>query len=173
MSVVVSHGKLAEVRAITEFAREKGASVVYSLACPTGNWSGARDELLTPAEYTEVDAYMEANPHIRSDWTINFTMKKECPGGREKLCISPYGDVMGCGMNYISHGNVREEPLKAIWARTREWGPFKKRSPKCLIAVDETYLEEYLLPVSGYDTLPLPIEKHPVHPSAPRKADAP
>jgi MoaA/NifB/PqqE/SkfB family radical SAM enzyme len=91
-------------------------------------------------------------------------MLKECPGGREKLCISPYGEVIGCGMNYISFGNVLQEPLENIWERTCEWPPFKKRSKKCLIALDEEYLEEYLLPVAGYETLPVSIEQHPVHP---------
>lgn len=165
LSTVVSHGKLDEMRQITEFARDRGVGIVYSLACPTGNWTGARDELLTPEEYAEVDAYMTANPHIRSDWTINFSMKRECPGGREKLCISPYGDVMGCGMNYISHGNVREEPLEAIWRRTLEWAPFRQRSKTCLIAVNQEYLDEYLIPVTRFDRLPVPIENHPLHPA--------
>lgn len=165
LSTVVSHNGLDNMRRITEFADNSGVGIVYSLACPTGNWAGAREQLLTSEEWEEVDLYMTANPHIRSDWTINFTMKKECPGGREKVCISPYGDVMGCGMNFISHGNVREEPLEKIWRRMGQWGPFKKRSKKCLIAVDQEYLDEYLIPVAGADVLPVPVEKHPVHPS--------
>ncbi|HUU39618.1 MAG TPA: SPASM domain-containing protein, partial [Desulfatiglandales bacterium] len=132
--------------------------------CPTGNWEGACEHLLTQEEWDEVDRFMIEHPHVRSDWTINFSMRKECPGGREKLCISPYGDVMGCGMNFISLGNVLEEPLEIIWKRTCEWPPFKRRATKCLIAVDEEYLKEYIFPIVGYDTLPVSIFEHPVHP---------
>lgn len=166
LSNVVSHNQFERTKKVVEFARENDLGVVFSLACPTGNWAGAREELLTMEEWYEVDKYMKDHPFIRSDWTINFSLRQECPGGREKLCISPYGDVMGCGMNFISHGNVLEEPLEDIWKRMCEWPPFKRRSDKCLIAIDPEYLEEYLLPVAGSDVLPVPLDKHPKHPQA-------
>lgn len=164
ISTVVSRGELERAKRVAEFARKSDYSVVFSLACPTGNWAGARDMLLTQDEWLEVDRYMKKNPYIRSDWTINFSLRNECPGGREKICISPYGDVMGCGMNFISLGNVREEPLEFIWRRMGQWGPFKKRSKQCLIALDKEYLEEYLLPIAANDVLPVPVNKHPIHP---------
>lgn len=164
LSNVVSHGGLERSRRVAEYARRNGYGIVFSLACPTGNWAGAREMLLTPEDWAEVDRFMAENPYVRSDWTINFSMRKECPGGREKICISPYGDVMGCGMNFVSLGNVRDEPLETIWKRMCAWGPFRKRSRRCLIALDEGYLEEYLLPVAGKDVLPVPVDLHPVHP---------
>lgn len=165
LSTVVSHNELDKMRQVTDFAKRREVGLVFSLACPTGNWAGARQHLLTPEDWQEVDRFMKDHPYVRSDWTINLSLKTECPGGREKICISPYGDVMGCGMNFISHGNVREESLKAIWHRMLQWSQFKKRSKKCLIALDEEYLEEYLLPVAGNAVLPVPLAEHPVHPS--------
>lgn len=164
LSNVVSRGELDRSKKVAEFAKQNGYGVVFSLACPTGNWAGAREMLLTPEEWASVDKYMKDNPYIRSDWTINFSMKSECPGGREKICISPYGDVMGCGMNFVSFGNVRTEPLRDIWMRMCQWGPFKQRSKHCLIALDKEYLDEYLLPISGSRVLPVPVDRHPVHP---------
>lgn len=164
LSTVISHGELERMKKVVRFAKERNVGVSFSLACPTGKWEGARNHLLTPQEWQQVDQFMTDNPHVRSDWTINFSMKKECPGGREKLCVSPYGDIMGCGMNFISLGNVLHEPLAKIWERTKKWPPFQKRSQKCLIAVDQEYLEEYLLPVVGSDSLPVSVKNHPKHP---------
>lgn len=164
LSVVVSHSNFAMVKRLTAFAEEKGIGIVYSLATPAGNWDGAKDQLLTPEDWAEVDAYMTANPHVRSDWTINLSMKKGCPAGYEKVSVSPYGDVQGCAMSFISHGNLREEPLEAIWRRMLDYDQYKKRSPVCLIGLDHTYIDEYLAPVNGMDILPVPAEKHPLHP---------
>ncbi|MBF0103105.1 MAG: radical SAM protein [Desulfobacterales bacterium] len=164
LSTVVSHNGFERTKKLTEFAKKNNIGVVFSLACPTGNWAGARENLLTSNEWIHIDQYMKNNPYIRSDWTINLSLKTECPGGREKICISPYGDVMGCGMNFISHGNVLEEPLEIIWKRMGEWWPFKKCSKKCLIALDEEYLEEYLLPIAGSTILPVRLDQHPIHP---------
>lgn len=161
LSNVVSHNEIERSKKVAQFARDNELGVVFSLACPMGNWAGAQDILLTPEEWLEVDAFMHDNPYIRSDWTINLSLKRECPGGREKLCISPYGDVMGCGMNFISHGNVRQSPLEMVWRKMAEWPPFKKRSKECLISVDQDYLHNYLLPIADSQTLPVKVEEHP------------
>lgn len=166
LSIVVAHNDLDTMRGLTEFAEKEGIGIVFSLATPSGNWKGNMDELLTPEEWKEVDAYMDANSHIRSDWTINLDMKKGCPAGYEKLALSPYGDVQGCAMLFVSHGNVRDEPLETIWRRMHGWQPFKKRPKQCLIALDRPFIEDYLLPTNAYDVLPVPADKHPTHPDA-------
>ncbi len=119
--------------------------------------------LLTQEEWREVQAFMRANRHIRSDWTINFSTKVECPGGREKLNISPYGDIMGCGMNFVSFGNVREEPLKEIVRRMGEFPYFKNPSPDCLIGAHPEYIEKYIRPLAGRQ-VPVQVDQHPTHP---------
>lgn len=167
LSVVVSHGNFETVKRLTEFAAGNAIGIVYSLATPAGNWTGAKEQLLTPEEWREVDAYMTAHPHVRSDWTINLSMRKGCPAGYEKVSISPYGDVQGCAMSFISHGNVLEEPLADIWTRMRSWSQYKKRSPVCLIGLDPEYIDEYIMPVNGLKVLPVPVEKHPRHPLVP------
>lgn len=166
LSIVVAHNHLEEMRRLAAFAKEEDIGIVFSLATPSGNWSGARDELLTPEEWRQVDGYMDANPHVRSDWTINLDMKKGCPAGYEKISLSPYGDVQGCAMLFVSHGNVREEPVADIWHRMHEWQPYRKRPKQCLIALDRPFIEEYLIPTNSYEVLPIPVESHPVHPVA-------
>lgn len=164
ISTVVFHNNFQSTKKLVEFAKRKNIGIVFSLACPSGRWSNSHQYLLTQDEWNTIDRYMHENPHIRSDWTINFSLKQECPSGREKICITPYGDVTGCGMNSISFGNIRKEPLEKIWTRTCNWSQFKRRSSKCLIAVDEEYLTEYLFPIADNNELPIPIWNHPKHP---------
>ena len=114
-------------------------------------------------EWDYVQHYMKANPHIRSDWTINFSMRQECPGGREKVNISCYGDVTGCGMNPISFGNVRHEPLKKIWKRMGNFPDFKRKNPNCLTGADIDYIKKYIEPIAGH-VIPVQIDKHPTSP---------
>jgi len=163
LSTVIMHDGLDKMREMTRFAEENGIGIVFSLACVSGNWADEHGVLLTQDEWKLVQEYMRRHPFIRSDWTINFSMQQECPGGREKVSISCYGDVMGCGMNYVSFGNVREEPLETIWKRMGNFPEFKKRSRDCLIGADPDYIEQYIRPLSGM-TVPVRIDRHPTHP---------
>lgn len=163
LSTVIMHNGLEKMEEMVRFAKENEIGIVFSLACVSGNWSDEKDVLLTKDEWESVQSYMKANPHIRSDWTINFSMHQECPGGREKVSVSCYGDVTGCGMNYISFGNIREEPLEKIWRRMGNFPDFKRRSPDCLIGADPKYIEKYIRPLSDLN-VPVRIDKHPVHP---------
>lgn len=163
ISTVVMHGGLGKMRDMVRFARENDVGIVFSLACVSGNWSDESDVLITPEEWAEVQRYMHDNPAVRSDWTINFSMRQECPGGREKLSISCYGDVTGCGMNYVSFGNIREEPLEKIWRRMGNFPDFKRRSCDCLIGADPDYIERYIKPLAGMP-VPVRIDRHPTHP---------
>ncbi|MBI5527345.1 MAG: radical SAM protein [Deltaproteobacteria bacterium] len=40
-----------------------------------------------------------------------------CAAGREKLTVSPFGDVYACALVQVPAGSVRTEPLDAIWRR--------------------------------------------------------
>lgn len=163
LSTVIAHNGLDKMAEMVRFARENKIGIVFSLACVSGNWADEQGVLLTAQEWQTVQEYMRENRHIRSDWTINFSLRQECPGGREKISISCYGDVMGCGMNYVSFGNVREEPLETIWRRMHNFPDFKRRSQNCLIGADPEYIEKYIKPISGM-TVPVQIDRHPLHP---------
>ena len=163
ISTVIMHNGLDKMSEMASFAKKNGIGIVFSLACVSGNWSDEKDVLLSDNEWKAVQEFMKKNPYIRSDWTINFSMRQECPGGREKVNISCYGDVMGCGMNYISFGNVREEPLEKIWRRMCNFPDFKRRSPNCLIGADRGYIEKYIRPLSGLP-VPVRVDRHPANP---------
>lgn len=163
LSTVIMHNGLDKMEEMVRFAADNDIGIVFSLACVSGNWADEHEVLLTSDEWSRVQKYMKQNPHVRSDWTINFSMKQECPGGREKVSISCYGDVMGCGMNYLSFGNIRTEPLETIWRRMANFPPFKQRTANCLIGADPEYIEKYIRPISGM-SVPVSIDRHPLHP---------
>lgn len=171
ISTVIMHNGMDKMKEMIRFAKENDIGIVFSLACVSGNWSDEKDVLLTKDEWAYVQSYMKANPHIRSDWTINFSMHQECPGGREKVSISCYGDVTGCGMNYISFGNIREEPLEKIWRRMGNFPDFKRRSPDCLIGADHEYIKKYIEPLANLN-VPVRIDKHPTNPISFEKLEA-
>ena len=110
-------------------------------------------------DWEGVDALMDSTSHIRSDWTINLDMKKGCPAGYEKISLSPYGDVQGCAMLFVSHGNIRHKPLSEILADMREWPHYKKRAGKCLIALDRPFIDEVVIPTSRMPVLPIPLNQ--------------
>ncbi len=164
LSTVIMRDGMDKMKEIVQFAMKNEIGVIFSLACVSGEWSQAKDVLLTDEEWKYVQNYMKKNNGIiRSDWTINLSMKTECPGGREKISVSPYGDIQGCGMNYVSFGNIREEPLERIWRRSCEFPDFKRRPTSCLIGADMDYIERYIRPLSG-KTVPVQIDQHPTNP---------
>jgi MoaA/NifB/PqqE/SkfB family radical SAM enzyme len=163
LSTVIAHNGLEKMERMVAFAREKKIGIVFSLACIAGNWADNEEMLLTEREWQDVQSYMRAHPIVRSDWTINFSGRQECPGGREKINVSCYGDVMGCGMNYVSFGNVRNEPLETILKRMRKFPDFRRRSRNCLIGADREYIQKYIAPLSGL-SVPVQIDQHPTHP---------
>ncbi len=170
ISTVIAHNGLDKMKDMVQFAKKNGVGIVFSLACVSGNWAEEKNILLEQGEWLDVQRFMNANPFIRSDWTINFSLRQECPGGREKINISPYGDVMGCGMNYISFGNIRQEPLEKIWRRMGNFSEFRRRSPVCLIGADSRYIDTFIRPLSGM-TVPVRIDAHPAHPIPLRELD--
>ena len=163
LSTIIMHGNMNKMAEMERLARDRGVGLVFSPACASGRNSDEEDVLLTDEEWTQLMGFMRDHPRVRGDFSINLSMRQECPGGREKIGISSYGDVIGCAMNPVSFGNVRQEPLATIWTRMQRFPAFAQRSRVCLIAADRRYIDEYIRPLSG-STLPVSIERHPTHP---------
>lgn len=170
LSTVIMHNGLKKMREMVKFAVKNNIGIVFSLACVSGNWADEGGVLLTGQEWQDIRDFMKSNPFIRSDWTINFSLRQECPGGREKISISSYGEAMGCGMNYVSFGNVRQEPLKTIWRRMGNFPDFKRRSADCLIGADREYIRKFIQPLSGL-VVPIRVDRHPTNPITLKELD--
>ncbi|MBP7216607.1 MAG: radical SAM protein [Candidatus Omnitrophica bacterium] len=155
------HGELLKIKKIIALALSKGAMISASTAVLSGKWAAQKDCKLDEAEWREVREILRQYPEVRFDWNINYSLKYECPGGREKICIGIYGDVYGCATNPVSFGNVRNEPLKNIWQRMHTFEPFRKRSPICLVSEDEDYIRTFIDPIADHEEHPVNIGDHP------------
>lgn len=156
-----SHGQMQKVKKIMQMALEMDCNITPATAVLSGRWAGQSKYLLDDAEWKETRQLLDKYPQMRFDWSINYSLKNECPGGREKVSIGVYGDVLGCPGNPISFGNVREESLKNIWKRMHNFVPFKKRSPICLISEDINYIKSFVDPIAEFKQHPVDISAHP------------
>ncbi len=77
-----------------------------------------------------------------------------CPGVKEMVNMTPYGDVINCANNHVYLGNVRDESLASIRERALTESPFGKYRP-CFLTKDEDFMNIYypLLKERGNMTL--------------------
>jgi len=89
--------------------------VLTNLAAPTGRLAG---ESVRMSEFRQFYyRLMKKYPLMRSDTTYNYFGWNKCPGGREKLYITAYGEVLMCTFNQISYGNVLQNSLRDIYEK--------------------------------------------------------
>jgi MoaA/NifB/PqqE/SkfB family radical SAM enzyme len=100
---------------LLELSKQIDVHVLTNLAAPTGELEG---EQVRITEF--MDRYydlMKRYPLMRSDTTFNWFGWDKCPGGREKIYITAYGEVIQCTFVQISYGNVKITPLRQIYDR--------------------------------------------------------
>lgn len=100
---------------LLDFAMKKNLHVLTNLAAPTGRLTGEDVRMTKFREFYY--NLMKKYPLMRSDTTYNYFGNNRCPGGREKIYITCYGDVIQCTFIQVSYGNVLEESLKVIYDR--------------------------------------------------------
>lgn len=161
---VVSHSSLPHLDEVVAFTRKVGAvSISPSVMVPAGRWSDNQSERLTEADWARIVELEAGYPELRFDFTENLTFQPGCPGGIEKVCVSPYGDVLTCSVNPLSFGNVREEPVEAIWRRIQRFPYFRlgRNFPTCVMAADEGYYRDVLEPMAHIEENPVLVFDHP------------
>ena len=163
ISTVAGHGDKKKIENMIEFCRERKVALVLSLASAMGEWAGQLENNVTTEEWDMYNHMMGENPFMRSDWNINMSLKNECPGGREKLGVSAYGDIATCPMNPVSYGNLRKDTLKNIRAKMMLSPEIAQRSPNCLIGSDHKYIKDFMAPIANYKEFPVLVDEHPVY----------
>jgi MoaA/NifB/PqqE/SkfB family radical SAM enzyme len=141
MSVVISRRNIRSpvFKSMIDLARQHGCVLNCALAVPVGSWERDYDLMLGPEDRRELERIMRANPHVRTDFESNWCVNG-CGALKEKVYISPYGDVLPCPFIHISFGNVFEEPLETIWRRGAATAAFREYAPVCIAAEDRKFL---------------------------------
>jgi MoaA/NifB/PqqE/SkfB family radical SAM enzyme len=144
---------------LAEHCQENG----LSMALPALAGVGAAEEggAASQKEHSQILSLLERYPLLSVDWGFSYFLKRRCPSGKEKIAITCYGDVLGCTLNHISFGSIKEEPLKSIWKRAGKFSQFKKNNDRCLAAFDDVHIESYLNPIKLLNESPVLYEKHP------------
>lgn len=163
LPVATSNLYLRETYEIIEFAKKINAVVVINLMCAMGRTEGEQGVLFDEKFWETYRELVDSHSHLRADFDVNLNLRIGCPAGFEKIHFSPYGDVTGCSMNPVSFGNIRERPLEDIVKKMRSFYHFAKRYPKCLIALDSEYIEDYMNIASNFESIPYPVEENPCY----------
>lgn len=157
----ITKDRLYMMEKMAALAKTLETDMVIAPASTFGNLAGDFEKRLSKNDWNYVMDVFDRHPHLRGDWTLNYSMRVECPGGREKINISPYGEITACTLNQLSFGSVRQESLQEIWNRIRNFEFYKKRSKICLIGFDEEYQEKVIDPISNSEINPVSIFEHP------------
>ncbi len=145
IGTVVSHSNLysAGINRLIKFCQKKLIILIFNLAVPSGNWDNNKNILLTYRDQEYVREIIKNNFAVRLDMdsTIN---QYGCPAWKEKLYITPYGDVAGCTFTQISFGNIKEKRLSQIRDLALKTDLLNKFSDRCYAAENREFIQNYL-----------------------------
>lgn len=154
LNSVFYKGNAHEIERLIDFSRNQNVFLVLNTASSEGSWRKADNKKLEQEDIVIFDNFLSFS-HVRHDSSVNFSGRRECPGGKERIHITAYGDVLTCPLVQISYGNVLEEPLKEIYKKMNNIDYLKKYSRICKHAFDEKYYNELLLSIRNEEKRPV------------------
>lgn len=163
LSTVITHTNFEEVEKIIEFAKKDNKNNVFvllNLISASGAMIGNTSLKLTLGDLERYKKLLDIGL-VRADTIVNFSGKSGCPGGKERIHITAFGDVITCPHVQISYGNIKKEPLKKIWQRMYNMPDLKEYSPVCKHAFDQEYYDKFLKPIEHLTQVPISIHDHP------------
>jgi MoaA/NifB/PqqE/SkfB family radical SAM enzyme len=160
LSAVICHGNKEEIEKLLAFAKKENVFLLLNVASSVGRWQGRNDKKMIEEDVNVFDGFMK-DEYVRNGTSFNFSGKRECPGGKERIHITAYGDVMTCPLVQVSYGNILEEPLKDIFNRMNSFAFIKKHNRVCKHSFDKEYYEKICKPAEQVSNPPLSIFDHP------------
>ena len=98
--------------------------------------------MLDPEDIAAYHKIIEPYNYVHRHISYNYGKQIGCPGTKEMINMTPYGDVMNCANMHIYFGNVFDEPLKDIRERAIKKTPFG-RYHSCFLADDPDFMNVY------------------------------
>ncbi len=157
INVVVDRNNVSKIKDIVNFCKKKKAFCVLDTISSVGRLNGNESLKLLKEQRAIFDKLLK-DPYIRHDSSMNFSLKMECPGGKERVHITAYGDVMTCPLVQVSYGNVNRESLNVIYKRFLQYLHIRKNTSSCKHAFDEEYYRLIVEPAMNTDNPPIFIE---------------
>jgi MoaA/NifB/PqqE/SkfB family radical SAM enzyme len=139
---------------LLEFAEREKVLVNTLFAKGVGNFNN-RDVMMDEEDIRNYQKIIEPYNYVQRHLNFNYGKQFGCPGTKEMINMTPYGDVLNCANMHIYMGNVLEEPLAVIRERALKETPFGRYN-ECFLAVDRDFMNVYygVLRTKGYMTIP-------------------
>ena len=140
-------------RELLELGEREKIMVNTLLAKGVGNFKD-KDVMLDEEDMRAYQKIVEPYNYVLRHLAHNYGRGFGCPGTKEMINMTPYGDVLNCANMHIYFGNVMEEQLKTIRERALKKTPFGLYNP-CFLADDRDFMEVYygLLEKQGHMTI--------------------
>jgi len=149
---------------LVDYTTRKGVLLVLGWAVPAGNWNANRDVLLDDDDLLHLESIHERYPHVRTDFETNY-FHWGCGAVKEKLYITPYGDVLPCAFVHVSLGNVFETPIETIRQSAMAIDWFREHNGRCLAATDREFIDEHMARIFESPHEPVSLEEAGLLPS--------
>ncbi len=146
-----------EFNQVINYCFKKKIMLLFNLPIPLGGWQNCESLLLSPANSKFIRAFEKNTPYAKTDHQSNIKACG-CPAFKEKIYVTPYGDVLGCTFLQFSIGNLRAERFTDIMRKAKKLAYFSEYLPVCPPAEDRSFVERYLTQLNCHDTLPMPFE---------------
>lgn len=157
---VFFHNKINMGLEVIKYCQDQGISANATQVAAVGAWEDG--ELLTKEEHEQIRRMLKKYSRFTLDWVLTYSLKYCCPAGKEKIAITPFGDVVGCSINPLAFGNIQNEPLEKVWRRMGCFSQYKKDSPVCLSSEDFEFIDKYLKPFRDCNEYPIDYKSHPM-----------
>lgn len=128
-------------RELLEFSERERILINTLLAKGTGNFSN-KEVMLDEQDLKAYEEIVKPYTFVQRHLNFNYGKQWGCPGTKEMINMTPYGDVMNCANMHIYGGNVMDEPLGVIRERVLKTTPFG-RYHSCFLAEDKDFCEIY------------------------------
>ncbi|MFH1379698.1 MAG: radical SAM protein [bacterium] len=143
------------------FAEDNAVFLCIAHGGSIGNWADNRSIFLSHTNAEKILSLIRKHKNMKIDFSANLNLRAGCPAIKEKIYITPYGDVLPCTFNPISFGNVQEESLPDIWKRMIEfYAKNINEQTLCLRTYNKDYIHKFLTPIKDMQQ-PVLIDAHP------------
>lgn len=143
---------------LVEYAGKKKVLLLIGWAVPTGNWNANEEVLLTTEDLEYLETIHEKHLHTRTDFESNY-FHFGCGAGKEKLYITPYGDVVPCAFVHIRFGNIFKKSLKEIRDTALKIDWFSKYNSLCLAANNREFREKHMTKIFAANKEPISMKE--------------
>ncbi len=145
-TTVVTHSNIGSpvLEEMIRFTRDNGTTLFLNIAVPVGSWSGRTDVRLDEADQIALRELTLRHPHTRLDFAANFA-GFGCPAFKERMYVTPYGEVLGCPFLQVAAGSIRKgESIRSIQQKALSLPCFDHYHDRCLAGEDASFLEQYI-----------------------------